>query len=206
METIDPRVIRTNDRLRRALHQLLQEQSLKQISVQKLTQAAQITRGTFYLHYKDKADFLAQTEDQVIDEWFAAAKVTLAPNGEPVAGFALAPALQYIESHRHIVSVLLGPAFSRFRPYLRDRFEHELMTYSRQLGPQAANLPPKDIQVTFLVTAFLGLVQQWLDDDLRYRSEFLARSFRQMISPELRPLAGWFSLVGLDVESISEKS
>ncbi|KRN01703.1 transcriptional regulator [Levilactobacillus senmaizukei DSM 21775 = NBRC 103853] len=206
MEMIDPRVVRTNERLRQALHQLLQEQSLKQISVQKLTQSAQLTRGTFYLHYKDKADFLTQTEDQVVNEWFTAAKVTLAPNGEPVAGFALAPALRYIESHRHIVSVLLGPDFGRFRPHLRERFEHELMGYSRQLTPQLANLPPKDIQVTFLVTAFLGLVQQWLDDDLRYRPEFLARAFRQMISPELRPLAGWFSLVGLDVDSISEKS
>lgn len=201
----DPRVVRTNERLRMALSHLLQQNSLKQISVQKLTQTAEITRGTFYLHYQDKVDFFEQTEQQVIDEWLAAAKTTLAPNGEPVSGFALGPALRFADDHHQILAVLLHPQFTQFRPRLIQRFEQELSHFGQQVD-RLNDEPPLDVQVAFLATAFIGLVQHWLRDDRRYRPDYLANSFYQMITPETMPVAAWFAPVGLDLTVGVEKA
>ncbi len=203
----DPRVVRTNERLRQALSTLLQQQSLKQISVQKLTQKAQITRGTFYLHYKDKLDFLEQTEQQVIDEWFATAKTTtITPQGDPTNGFALGPALRYVDEHHQILLVLLHPQFTQFQPRLLQRFERELLAYGRQLPAPAGDEPPVDIQAAYLATAFTGLVHHWLNDNRRYRPEFLARTFCQLLAPETTPLATWFAPVGIDSPVNAEKA
>lgn len=202
----DPRVVRTNERLRQALSTLLQQQSLKQISVQKLTQTAQITRGTFYLHYKDKVDFLEQTEQQVIDEWFAAAKTTLAPEGEPTTGFALGPALRYVDTHHSILLVLLHPQFTQFQPRLLQRFERELAGYAQHLPTPSDAQPPLDVQTAFLATAFTGLVHHWLNDNRRYRPEYLGQSFCQLLKPEATPVAAWFAPIGIDMPAVTEKA
>lgn len=50
----DPRTIRTQEMLKEALLILLQEgNSLHQISIQQLTQRANLNRTTFYLHYQN---------------------------------------------------------------------------------------------------------------------------------------------------------
>ncbi|KRK90315.1 transcriptional regulator [Levilactobacillus koreensis JCM 16448] len=203
---LDPRVVRTNEQLRQALSELLQQQSLQQISVQKLTSTAQLTRGTFYLHYKDKTDFYEQTEQQVIDEWFATARTVIAPEGKSMSGFSLGPALRYVDRHHQILTVLLHPQFTQFRPRLQQRFERELLAFSQQLPATASEGSPIDIQITFLTSAFLGLVEHWLNDNRRYRSEFLAQSFRQLATPDVTPLAAWFALSGTDIALHSEKS
>lgn len=48
---LDPRVMKTRLNLRHALGYLMRQEDLKDISVQKITDTAHITRGTFYLHY-----------------------------------------------------------------------------------------------------------------------------------------------------------
>ena len=53
----DPRVVKTRNSLRKALVYLMRRQKIKEIRVQKITETASITRGTFYLHYKDKHDY-----------------------------------------------------------------------------------------------------------------------------------------------------
>lgn len=57
----DPRVIRTRHLLQSALLELLAEKPFQSISVSDLTKRATLNRSTFYLHYLDKFDLLAQT-------------------------------------------------------------------------------------------------------------------------------------------------
>ncbi len=75
---VDPRVDKTRRRLRQALITLLQTERVENISVQKLTSTAAVTRGTFYLHYKDKPAFVDQALEDLVTELFDQAIVTVA--------------------------------------------------------------------------------------------------------------------------------
>lgn len=58
----DRRVRRTRARLEQAMLELLGEKEPRAITVQELTQRADVNRGTFYAHYRDVFDLLEQME------------------------------------------------------------------------------------------------------------------------------------------------
>jgi len=53
-EVRDPRIRRTRQALQGALRNLMQQKSFEEISVQDITDAADVNRATFYDHYTDK--------------------------------------------------------------------------------------------------------------------------------------------------------
>ncbi len=55
---VDRRIMRTREALRTALMQLIQEKGFDSVSVEEITDKANLGRATFYLHYKDKEDLL----------------------------------------------------------------------------------------------------------------------------------------------------
>jgi AcrR family transcriptional regulator len=61
---LDRRVARTRDRLGDALVELLLEKPFDDITVQEVLDRAQVSRSTFYEHYRDKNDlFLSDVDD-----------------------------------------------------------------------------------------------------------------------------------------------
>jgi AcrR family transcriptional regulator len=62
---IDPRVKRTQALIQRSFGELLAEKSFQSITVQDITQRAEINRATFYAHYSDKFALLESHIQQV---------------------------------------------------------------------------------------------------------------------------------------------
>ena len=50
----------TKNAIKSALTRLLRDQAWETLSISEISQAANINRGTFYLHYKDKEDMMTQ--------------------------------------------------------------------------------------------------------------------------------------------------
>jgi len=67
MEKTDRRTIKTCRAITDAMWDLLKEKKFDAISVRDITEAADINRSTFYLHYEDKYDLM----DQMIKELLA---------------------------------------------------------------------------------------------------------------------------------------
>ena len=65
-EKLDPRVKRTRGLILRAFEDLLAEKNFESISVQDVTEKAQINRATFYAHFSDKFALL----DHAISQMF----------------------------------------------------------------------------------------------------------------------------------------
>jgi AcrR family transcriptional regulator len=64
----DPRVIRTRGLILDAFGDLLAERNFENISVQDVTERAQINRATFYAHFQDKYALLDYFIDQTFNE------------------------------------------------------------------------------------------------------------------------------------------
>ena len=64
----DRRVRKTKQAIKNAFIQLLNKKDLEKITIQDITELADINRGTFYLHYEDKYLLLTDMEDECIDQ------------------------------------------------------------------------------------------------------------------------------------------
>src|SRR5512134_2395474 len=64
----DRRIQRTCQSLRTALLELIQKKEYDGISIEEITERANVGRATFYLHYKDKEDLLLEEFREMANE------------------------------------------------------------------------------------------------------------------------------------------
>lgn len=64
---MDRRIKKTKQALNQALFTLLDEKTFQQITITDIVTVADVNRGTFYKHYRDKEELL----DSIIDEVLA---------------------------------------------------------------------------------------------------------------------------------------
>src|SRR4051812_438929 len=67
----DLRARRTRKWLQEALLELMKEKSFEDIQITELTGRAQVSRPTFYLHYRSKEELLLSHVDVIFDEFHA---------------------------------------------------------------------------------------------------------------------------------------
>lgn len=183
----DPRVVKTRNSLRKALVYLMRREKLENISVQKITETANITRGTFYLHYKDKQDFIKSAMNEILDEFFDRVMVESEDlsftKGRTVQVFSLQKAFQYIESEADIFDVLLNNERNNFfYEQLYDRLSDQLTKYYTEVAePDEQSKVPLNLQISFIDSALLGLISHWLKDGMIYTSRYMTQSVGKML-------------------------
>lgn len=179
-QRLDRRIVRTRQRLRDALFALIEEKGYTAISVQDLTDRADINRVTFYFHYRDKDDLLLT----VMQELYEALEATQPPPDD-LAGWARQDALHafnHLREYAHIYRVLMGEKtmFS-----LLGR----LIDYSAQAALRAERarlpagvIPPVPLEMTehFYAGAFVGLARWWLLNGMPYPPEHMAEVYLRL--------------------------
>ncbi len=184
----DPRVVKTRTNLRKALVYLMRREKIEDISVQKITETANITRGTFYLHYKDKQDFIESAISHILDEFFDQVMVDSEDlsfeKGHTVQVFSLQKAFQYIEGEADLFDVLLNNKQNNFfYGQLYGRLSERLANYYRQVASPTEQLQvPLNLQISFIDSAFLGLVSHWLQDGMIYTPRYMTTSVQKMLN------------------------
>ena len=188
---VDPRVDKTRRRLRQALITLLQSETVENISVEELTATADVTRGTFYLHYKDKPAFVDQALEDLVTELFEQAIVTVAIGdvitnpADPlkrVQVLSLSKALGYIDQHAEAFKTLL---LNQRQLAVNGRINQQLTDWMQRFyhdfEDQFADLEvPVSIQIAYYVSATVGLITDWLENDMIYTPRYLTKCIKKM--------------------------
>lgn len=186
----DPRVIKTRNNLKKALVQLMKQYKVENISVQKITEKASITRGTFYLHYKDKQDFIERSLSEILDDFFDAVMIDgtdylpAISTDESISVFSQQRAFKYIENEAETFDVLINNQENEpFFDHLYARLADYLQKFHQQVGAQFAELGvPVNLEISFIVSAELGLIKNWLRDGMIYTPRYMTQSIDKIFS------------------------
>lgn len=176
---LDRRIVRTRQALRKALFELIQEKSYDTVSVEDITQRANLGRATFYLHYKDKDDLLleefvdiAQERVRVLSEvpfsdWEAGERAAGQSNDkQPI--MPLLKIFEHAAANASLYRALLhGENLPRMEARIRALVATSIAQIAEAKRQPAPDLLPPQIPVDLLAAYFSGALLSsltwWLD-------------------------------------------
>jgi AcrR family transcriptional regulator len=190
-EKLDRRVVRTRQLLQDALLDLILEQGYDAITVQDITDRANLSRATFYLHYRDKDDLLLTTLEAGYDD------LVERVGFPPPAGQILTeptPVRQIFEhaaERSRLYRVILssgvgGTVLRRTRDYMAARS----LAWMQQIG-QKTEVPLKVVSA-YMSGSLLNMVSWWLDSEVSYTAAEMEQMFLSLA------LGGVFFVLGID--------
>ena len=115
------RTAKTRSALKNVLVELLQTRSLQRISIREITERADISRGTFYLHYTDIFDLYQAIEKEVVEGITAIVNAKAPICDDDGIETMLSAIFEYLSDHMRECDALLRTDSASF---LSQVFEH----------------------------------------------------------------------------------
>jgi AcrR family transcriptional regulator len=185
MKQLDRRVRRTKKSLEAALIALALEKEYDEITIQEITDRADIGYRTFFRHYADKDDLLKVVLkstmmelrelmtppplESFIDPNFKASDL---PNS--------AILFRHAQENSNLYRVLLFSDRTLIQPIKAFAIQEFMANYSQLLETEI----PFDIIANHMVSAMIALLRWWLDNDMSVTPEIMGEySFRLIIKP-----------------------
>lgn len=179
----DRRIARSKRALCAALIELMEERGLDNISVNDICSRADLNRGTFYNHFHDKDDLLTRLEDEVIADL---ERIQERMQGLTVMDLVryrtrkqplpfLVELFDYLREQGDFIHAVTGPGGDiRFAPRLRDSVCANLVQSILHERYRTNPAPFVQYYVAFFASAYLGVIQHWIDTGMQESSEEMA--------------------------------
>jgi len=191
---VDRRVQRTLQSLRAALLELIKEKEYDEISIEEITERANVGRTTFYLHYKDKEDLLMEEfstimyeRAQVLSEipfsvWVPISEEDVKKNK------ALQPLLlvfEHIYENSELYYLLLKSSNSskiveRIRKVSTDAIVKFVEAKMETDPIPLLDEVPIEFFAAFFSGALISVVSWWIREDMRHSPEDVTNMFRSL--------------------------
>jgi AcrR family transcriptional regulator len=180
----DRRVRRTQQSLRKALFELIQEKGFEALSVQEIIDRANVGRATFYSHFDSKLDLLVSGFEDLRTALKARQLEALVP-GRAVDDRVLAfshEMFAHADQHRELFSAMVGKQSGavvqqQIRKLLVDLVRDDV----RGLPAGASHgTIPSEARVQFVAGGFFGLLMWWLRGSRRLSVQEVDGLFRRL--------------------------
>ena len=177
---LDLRVVRTKTAIRNALVELIEDKGFDAITVKDITTKANTNRGTFYTHYQDKFDLMTKCQEDIMYEFSNIAKkrfpeviADLGSNPSPTMPFLLITSiLEFLNENSDFMKAVLSPKGDlSFQTKLKTLFEDT----NGALINKENLLVPSQYLASYMASAHIGVIQQWLNSGQKETPEEIAR-------------------------------
>lgn len=163
----DRRARRSRKLLKESLLELMKRKTFADISVRDVTDAADMNRATFYLHYAGTAELLQSVEEDLMEELQALVDAhmqetvevgSVAPVFEPVLDFAV--------ENRETCTILFASSeasgfFQSIQQLVHENGAPLIKTWFHPADPRLT-----DYLLNFLAWGFIGLLSEWFEKDM----------------------------------------
>lgn len=173
----DRRIQRTRKLLRESMLQLFLERGYDDISIQDVTDKANLGRATFYLHYREKDDLLADVMRWQFEEFVSVAPPIISPKTKTVDPKRIQQLFEYAESRYDFFRILMigkgSVVGSRYlQQAIRDDYRRDIDRMQEEYGIVPSI--PREFIENYYAGAMISLIYWWLDNDMPFTPEEMA--------------------------------
>ncbi|HZK41579.1 MAG TPA: TetR/AcrR family transcriptional regulator [Clostridia bacterium] len=172
----DRRSRRTAMALQQGLVELLLEKPLREITISEVTDAADVSRTTFYLHYKNINELFVSMEDAIYRQFEQIIHLSMADEHSLLhvefddKGRAAMPALEevfrFIYDNRDLSLVLLSNPDSTFLDKIWSEGHDVLIQRMASLQPEMS-VRLIEYYYIFVISGIRGLIEHWISSDMK---------------------------------------
>jgi AcrR family transcriptional regulator len=170
MSKVDRRILKTQESIKKAVIELMSEKDFDDITIQDISDRANVGRGTVYAHYVDKFDLL----DKLIETHLSQLREIYESTSELDFINGTRICFEYFESNYLFFSTMLA---SKGTPSFRKRF----LEFLTEEGMNDVNKSTEkndglkqDVVVQFFATAYVGILEWWIMNGLPYPPHVMA--------------------------------
>lgn len=190
---LDRRVQRTRKLLRESLMALILEEGYDAISIQDITDKANLGRATFYLHFKDKDDLLLDVMDQFVESFLSQVPEICQSHWRMEDTKAIAKLFDFFAEHYDLYRILIigsgGITASRqLHKKIAENIK-ECIQDEAQERDAAPVIPTKFIASHF-AGSLLATIYWWLDNDLPFTVDEMAAMYQKINQLDRETLMG----------------
>lgn len=159
-----------------ALHLVL-EKGYDALTIQDITERADLGRGTFYIHFKDKIDVIWAAFEDLFQELEKEAHRKFDRQMPQVEYYGLLNLYQHAEKHRDLYRVLFGGQGSALLAARAQDFLAKVFLYDIVHAPPTPDPGfniPAEIEAQILTGMISRLFYWWLDTPNNYSAEQMA--------------------------------
>lgn len=176
----DRRVRKSKRAIKQAFIQLLKENNLDRITIQQISDLADVNRGTFYLNYEDKYALLDEMENEQIEKikgFVDIRKMDLSTKTsdrfiEEFANKIIKNVITHIEYNMEFYQVILNlerksQIEEQLADIVRSNIKHLIGNKDNVFGI------PENYYLSYVVGSMMSMIKYWVSDENRVSVEEL---------------------------------
>jgi AcrR family transcriptional regulator len=186
----DRRVRRTRQALQDALISLILEKGYDSVTIEEITNRADLGRTTFYLHYRDKEELLLQAIDSIVEDFIAKHAADLDRDLSPALTAKSLQAnlderilfhvFEHARENADLYKVMLrGEGSSKTTERMRVLISEEAVK-RLQNRPMVGLKVPLNFFGAYFAGALIEVVTWWLENDQPYDVKSTVAYFQQL--------------------------
>jgi len=171
------RRLQTHKLLMQTTLQLVIKKGYDAISIQDITEQADLGRGTFYLHFKDKEEVVWTAFRDLFQELEQEAHKQLDRHMPQVEYYGLLNIFRHAEKNRDLYRVMFGGQGSALLTARAQDFLAQVFLYDIRNAPETPDVNlnlPEEIEAQMLTGVITRLLFWWLETPKNYTPEQMA--------------------------------
>ncbi|MDG0810346.1 TetR/AcrR family transcriptional regulator [Cohnella rhizosphaerae] len=180
MSKVDRRTIKTREAIYQALIELMSEKDFDTITVNDISNRANIHRGTVYLHYSDKYDLLDRAIKDHLSNMLKFCVLSRLPDEELDFDQSLLSMFLYFEEHfSFYFTVITNKGISCFKEQFIQIIKNGIM--ERLKVSRNYEEGNKEVAVQFMLSAYVGVVEWWIKNKMPLSPQNVAEQLWDML-------------------------
>lgn len=175
----DRRVKYTKMVLKESFIKLLEKKDISKISIKEICENADINRATFYAHYNDQYDLLRKIENELLHNINAHLAEFDQEINNMNAVLLAEKIFEYLKENAKLCKLLLSE-----RGDFNFQKQVMMLVYDIIISKLTNNnmITKEDAEYvySFTITGCVGIVQKWLDEDMKKSAHFMAEMVVQL--------------------------